>query len=124
MTGVSVHFLGTGDAFGSGGRLQTSTLLRSEAGQVLVDCGASTLAALRAQRLDPSAIDTIALTHLHGDHFSRPAVLPDGRALRGWAHPPADDRRAGRHRPRRRPRPRRVLPRHRCAAAAVPADVG
>ena len=69
MAGVSVHFLGTGDAFGSGGRLQTATLLRSAAGQVLVDCGPSTLAALRAQRLDPCAIDAIALTHLHGDHF-------------------------------------------------------
>jgi ribonuclease BN (tRNA processing enzyme) len=69
MAGVSVHFLGTGDAFGGGGRLQTATLLRSAAGQMLVDCGPSTLAALRAQRLDPCAIDAIALTHLHGDHF-------------------------------------------------------
>jgi ribonuclease BN (tRNA processing enzyme) len=78
MTGVSVHFLGTGDAFGSGGRLHTATLLRSDAGQVLVDCGPSTLAALRAQRLDPCAVDTIALTHLHGDHFAGvPFLLMD-----------------------------------------------
>ena len=69
MTGVSVHFLGTGDAFGSGGRLHTATLLRAAEGQVLVDCGPSTLAALRAQQLDPCRVDAIALTHLHGDHF-------------------------------------------------------
>jgi ribonuclease BN (tRNA processing enzyme) len=66
---VEVIFLGTGDAFGSGGRLQSSALVRSEHASVLVDCGGSTLAALRARGLDPSSIDAILLTHLHGDHF-------------------------------------------------------
>jgi len=88
MTGVSVHFLGTGDAFGSGGRLHTATLLRSDAGQVLVDCGPSTLAALRAERLDPCAVDTIALTHLHGDHFAGvPFLLMDAHYASGRTRP-------------------------------------
>ena len=88
MTGVSVHFLGTGDAFGSGGRLHTATLLRSDAGQVLVDCGPSTLAALRAERLDPCAVDTIALTHLHGDHFAGvPFLLMDAHYAAGRTRP-------------------------------------
>jgi ribonuclease BN (tRNA processing enzyme) len=69
MIGVELRCLGTGDAFGSGGRLQTSTLLRATAGDVLVDCGPSTLAALRRGGLDPNGVDAIALTHLHGDHF-------------------------------------------------------
>jgi ribonuclease BN (tRNA processing enzyme) len=88
MAGVSVHFLGTGDAFGSGGRLQTATLLRSAAGQVLVDCGASALAALRAQRLDPCAVDTVALTHLHGDHLAGlPFLLMDAHFAVGRTRP-------------------------------------
>ena len=75
---MRIHFLGTGDAFGSGGRLQTATLLRAEAGSVLVDCGPSALAALRAQEIDPAEIDAIVLTHLHGDHFGGvPFLLMD-----------------------------------------------
>lgn len=83
-----VHFLGTGDAFGSGGRLHTSTLLWSDAGAVLVDCGPSTLAALRAQRLDPCLVDAIALTHLHGDHFAGvPFLLMDAHYAAGRTRP-------------------------------------
>jgi ribonuclease BN (tRNA processing enzyme) len=66
---TEVLFLGTGDAFGSGGRLHTSTLVMTPATRFLVDCGPSTLAALRRERVDPGVIDTILLTHLHGDHF-------------------------------------------------------
>ncbi len=67
---MDIVFLGTGDAFGSGGRLHSSALVRCERTSFLVDCGASALSALRARGLAPSAIDTILLTHLHGDHFA------------------------------------------------------
>jgi len=69
MSTLDIHFLGTGDAFGSGGRLHTATLLKTPDAGVLVDCGPSTLALLRAQHLDPGLVETILLTHLHGDHF-------------------------------------------------------
>jgi ribonuclease BN (tRNA processing enzyme) len=76
---VELRFLGTGDAFGSGGRLHASALVRSPGGALLVDCGPSVLAAMRRQALDPSAVDAIVLTHLHGDHFGGvPFVLMDG----------------------------------------------
>ncbi len=66
---MDVRFVGSGDAFGSGGRAQTCIRL-SAAGQVLlVDCGATSLAALRAQRLDPGEVAAVVLSHLHGDHF-------------------------------------------------------
>lgn len=78
MNGVEVRFLGTGDAFGSGGRLQTATLLRSAEGSLLVDCGASTLPALRRQGLEPGDVEAAAVTHLHGDHFAGiPFLLMD-----------------------------------------------
>jgi len=43
MSTLEARFLGTGDAFGSGGRLHASTLLQADGGRVLVDCGPSTL---------------------------------------------------------------------------------
>lgn len=75
MTGLRVTFLGSGDAFGSGGRFQTCILLRKAAPEsppgpgVLLDCGASSLVAMRRARVAPNSIGTIVLSHLHGDHF-------------------------------------------------------
>jgi ribonuclease BN (tRNA processing enzyme) len=66
---VTVRFLGCGDAFGSGGRLQTCIHLHSDDGQILLDCGTSSLIAMKRSGLDPSRIDVILITHLHGDHF-------------------------------------------------------
>jgi len=66
---VRVRFLGSGDAFGSGGRLQTCILLDSGSSRILLDCGASSLIALKRADIDPNDIDAILLTHLHGDHF-------------------------------------------------------
>lgn len=66
---MRVHFLGTGDAFGSGGRNQTAYLLEDRAGLYLLDCGSSTLAALKRAGLDPADLDAVFLSHLHGDHF-------------------------------------------------------
>lgn len=66
---VSVQFLGSGDAFGSGGRLQTCIHVESAASNFLIDCGASALIGLRRWKVNPNAVDAILLTHLHGDHF-------------------------------------------------------
>jgi ribonuclease BN (tRNA processing enzyme) len=69
MGKIQVQFLGSGDAFGSGGRLQTCILVKATQSQFLVDCGASSLIAMRRFGVDPNAIHMILLTHLHGDHF-------------------------------------------------------
>ncbi|MGH7406796.1 MAG: MBL fold metallo-hydrolase [Candidatus Methylomirabilales bacterium] len=69
MSQVEILFLGSGDAFGSGGRFQTCFHVRSEATQFLIDCGASSLIAMRRFGVDPSCLDIILLSHLHGDHF-------------------------------------------------------
>ncbi len=62
--------MGSGDAFGSGGRFQTCIYVRSgESGGTLVDCGASSLIAMKRFEVETSDIDTILLSHLHGDHF-------------------------------------------------------
>ncbi|NEU31598.1 MBL fold metallo-hydrolase [bacterium LRH843] len=69
MDSVQVTFLGSGDAFSSGGRLHTCILVKSERRQILVDCGASALVSLKKYHVNPNDIDMIFITHLHGDHF-------------------------------------------------------
>jgi ribonuclease BN (tRNA processing enzyme) len=83
MASVRVRFLGSGDAFGSGGRLQTCILIESSGLRCLVDCGASLLIALKRAAIDPNNIDTILVTHLHGDHFGGvPFFILDGQFSR------------------------------------------
>jgi ribonuclease BN (tRNA processing enzyme) len=61
--------LGCGDAFGSGGRLNTCFFIDAGLG-VLIDCGTSVLSAMKRHGLDGNCVDVIVLTHLHGDHFA------------------------------------------------------
>jgi ribonuclease BN (tRNA processing enzyme) len=80
---VKVRFLGSGDAFGSGGRFQTCIHVETGASQLLLDCGASSLIAMRRFGVDPQAIDTVILSHLHGDHFGGvPFLILDGQFKR------------------------------------------
>jgi ribonuclease BN (tRNA processing enzyme) len=80
---VKVRFLGSGDAFGSGGRFQTCILLESSATRLLVDCGASSLIAMRRFGVDPLTIDGVIVSHLHGDHFGGvPFLILDGQFTR------------------------------------------
>lgn len=67
---VSVKFLGCGDNFGSGGRFQTCILVQSEAANFLIDCGASALISMKKFGVSLLDIETILITHLHGDHFA------------------------------------------------------
>ena len=69
MGEVRLQFVGSGDAFGSGGRFQTCIYVWSEATHLLTDCGTSSLIAMKRFGVDPSLVDTIVLSHLHGDHF-------------------------------------------------------
>jgi ribonuclease BN (tRNA processing enzyme) len=47
---------------------------------LLIDCGATSLQALRRERIEPASIGAVALSHLHGDHFGGvPWLILDGR---------------------------------------------
>ena len=83
MGRVQLRFLGSGDAFGSGGRFQTCMLVESDRTRFLIDCGASSLVAMRRFGVDPMAIDAVVLSHLHGDHFAGvPFLVLDGQFRR------------------------------------------
>jgi ribonuclease BN (tRNA processing enzyme) len=72
---MQLTVIGCGDAFGAGGNLQTSFLVRASASTFLIDCGTSTLIGMRRLGLQPVDIDTVFVTHLHGDHFGGLAWL-------------------------------------------------
>ncbi len=67
---MKLTILGCGDAFGSGGRLQTSYHVEARNHTFLIDCGASTLIGLNRLGLPANAIETVFVSHLHGDHFA------------------------------------------------------
>ncbi len=67
---MKLTVIGCGDAFGSGGRMQTSYLVEAGATRFLIDCGASTLIGFNRLQLDPNTVPTIFISHLHGDHFA------------------------------------------------------
>ncbi len=84
---LTITFAGSGDAFGSGGRYQACIhVQRTGAGPLLLDCGATSLSALKRLGIDPSAIGTVFVSHLHGDHFGGlPFLILDGQFARRTA---------------------------------------
>jgi ribonuclease BN (tRNA processing enzyme) len=82
---VTVTFAGCGDAFGSGGRFQACIHLQGPGldTPVLLDCGATSLTALRQCGLDPGEVGAVFVSHLHGDHFGGlPFLILDGQFSR------------------------------------------
>jgi ribonuclease BN (tRNA processing enzyme) len=80
---VELTFLGSGDAFGSGGRFQACVHVRTGPTRFLIDCGASSLVAMKRLGVDPAVVEVVLLSHLHGDHFGGlPFLVLDGQFSR------------------------------------------
>jgi ribonuclease BN (tRNA processing enzyme) len=57
--------------------------VRAGPARFLIDCGASSLVAMKRLGVDPSAVETVFLSHLHGDHFGGlPFLVLDGQFAR------------------------------------------
>lgn len=65
---VKVNFVGSGDAFGTGGRFNTCIMVDGKDIRFTIDFGATSLVALNAQGIEHNSIDAILLTHIHADH--------------------------------------------------------
>jgi ribonuclease BN (tRNA processing enzyme) len=67
---MKLTVVGCGDAFGSGGRLQTCYHVEARDTRFIIDCGATTLIGFSRLGIDPNTVATIFISHLHGDHFA------------------------------------------------------
>ncbi|QRM29065.1 MBL fold metallo-hydrolase [Microvirga sp. VF16] len=77
---MQLQVLGCGDAFGSGGRFHTCFHVSAGSTSFLIDCGASSLIAMRRFGVDPNTVRTVLISHLHGDHFGGlPFLLLDAQ---------------------------------------------
>ncbi|HZS01802.1 MAG TPA: ribonuclease Z [Chloroflexota bacterium] len=65
---LDVYLLGEGGTMPLPGRWLSSVLVRHEGRLLLLDCGEGTQVPLRAAGWGLRAIDTICITHFHGDH--------------------------------------------------------
>jgi len=96
---MHLQFVGSGDAFGSGGRFNTCFHVAGAQANFLIDCGASSLVGLKRLGIARDAIDTILVSHFHGDHFggipyfvldahfgkrARPLVLAGPAGIEAW----------------------------------------
>jgi ribonuclease BN (tRNA processing enzyme) len=80
---MQLQFVGCGDALGSGGRFNTCFHVTGAHVNFLIDCGASSLPALKQLGIARDAIDLILITHFHGDHFGGlPFLLLDAQFTR------------------------------------------
>jgi ribonuclease BN (tRNA processing enzyme) len=77
---MNITILGSGDAFGSGGRFNSCLHVEAGGERMLLDCGASSLVALNKAGIERNGISTLLFTHFHGDHFGGlPAFLLDAQ---------------------------------------------
>jgi ribonuclease BN (tRNA processing enzyme) len=80
---MQLRFVGCGDALGSGGRFNTCFHVTGTDVNFLIDCGASSLPALKRLAIAREAVDLILITHFHGDHFGGlPFLLLDAQFTR------------------------------------------
>jgi ribonuclease BN (tRNA processing enzyme) len=80
---MQLRFVGCGDALGSGGRSNTCFHVTGGRTNFLIDCGASSLPALKRLGIARGDIDLVLITHFHGDHFAGlPFLLLDAQFSR------------------------------------------
>src|SRR6202035_2155945 len=80
---MRLQFVGCGDALGSGGRSNTCFHVTGESVNFLIDCGASSLPALKRLGIAREAIDLVLITHFPGTFSAAlPFVLLDAQFTR------------------------------------------
>lgn len=66
---MKVTIVGSGDAFATGGRAHTCIRIDASTTSAIVDFGASSICGWKTLGLDFDRVDTVVISHLHGDHF-------------------------------------------------------
>lgn len=85
---MKVTIVGSGDAFGTGGRAHTCIRVDSGAGTAVVDFGAGSIVSWQKLGFKVNDVDLIVISHLHGDHFGGlPFFLLDCQFVSGRTKP-------------------------------------
>lgn len=85
---MKITIVGSGDAFGTGGRAHTCFRIDAAGSSTIVDFGASSIASWKRLGFDFDAVDSIVISHLHGDHFGGlPLILLDCQFLERRSKP-------------------------------------
>jgi ribonuclease BN (tRNA processing enzyme) len=66
---MRITVLGAGDAFFNGSRRHSGYLVEADGACFILDCGTTTLLALKSLGIAAERLDFVAISHLHGDHF-------------------------------------------------------
>lgn len=72
---MKLTVLGSSDAFNSAGRAHSAYWIDDANGAWAVDFGPTTIRQCKALGRDPTELDAVFLTHLHGDHSGGLAIL-------------------------------------------------
>lgn len=79
---MKITVLGSGDAFGSGGRFNTCLHVETTESAILLDCGSSSMTALNKAGIARNGLSAVLFTHFHADHFGAlPAFLLDAQLI-------------------------------------------
>ncbi len=87
MGNTKVTIIGCGDAFASGARLQSCFYIQAGHTNLLLDCGATAYYGIKKQGIDIADIDTIVISHFHGDHYGGVPFLLLEEAVRRRQQP-------------------------------------
>lgn len=95
-----ITIIGSGDAFGSGGRFNTCLQVDAGEERLLLDCGASSLVAMNKAGIDRNRLSGVLVTHFHADHFgglpiflldaqfrshrTQPLLIAGPKGVEGW----------------------------------------
>jgi ribonuclease BN (tRNA processing enzyme) len=66
---MKITIVGSGDAFGTGGRAHTCFRIDADGATAVVDFGAGSISSWKKLGFRFDAVDAIVVSHLHGDHF-------------------------------------------------------
>ena len=80
-------FLGTSGSVPSAVRDTTSIVVVVPEGSLLIDCGGSPVQKLRRAGVDPQALVSVVITHIHPDHSYGLPALVRNLAVLGWQAP-------------------------------------
>src|SRR5271166_2102548 len=85
---MKLTIIGCSDAFNSGGRYHSCYLLDTSKGRLMIDCGANSPLGLKRLGIPFSSVDTVVISHCHGDHFGGlPFLLLDKMFIERDAKP-------------------------------------